>query len=96
LRLAATSRPQFSQPIRNDIFRIASQHLATTEQVRVTSIAPPINGGEVEIARRRVGLWKSACEQVRQHRLKLAGRLAEAAVGRSRLAGRLRPNENPA
>src|SRR5262245_4957004 len=76
------SRPQFGQPILHDVSCVARMHcLAASEQVRMTSIAPPVDCGEVEVAGRRVCLWKSARQQIRQHRLEFGARFAEAAGG---------------
>jgi hypothetical protein len=47
----------------------------------MSSIAPPIDGGEVEVSSRRVGLWKSPGDQIGQRRLELGERFAEAAGG---------------
>src|SRR6266508_1249218 len=74
--------PQPCKAISTNVPGIAGLHRGpTAEQVRVTSIAPPVDCGEIEVTRRRVGLWKSARQQVRQHRLELGARLAEAAGG---------------
>jgi hypothetical protein len=64
----------------HNVSRVAGLHDGiSTEQVRVTSIAPAIDCGEIEIAGRRVGLWKSPRDQVRQRRLQLGARLTEPA-----------------
>jgi hypothetical protein len=47
----------------------------------MSSIAPPVDGGEVEVSSRRVGLWKSPGDQIGQRRLELGERFAEAAGG---------------
>jgi hypothetical protein len=49
--------------------------------VRVSSIAPPVDGGEVEVSSRRIGLWKSPGDQMGQRRFELGERLAEAPGG---------------
>jgi hypothetical protein len=49
--------------------------------VRVASIAPSINCSEIEIASRRIGLWKPPGYQIGERRIKLGKRLAEAAGG---------------
>jgi hypothetical protein len=53
------SRPQLGNPILDNIASIARLHRPAAEQVRMSSIAPPINCSEIEISGRRVGLWKS-------------------------------------
>src|SRR5262245_65513515 len=74
--------PQPCQPISNHLLGITRLHRGPiAEEVRVTSIAPPVDCGEIEVTRRRVGLWKSARQQVGQHCLELGARLAEAAGG---------------
>jgi hypothetical protein len=50
--------------------------------VRVPSIAPPINCGEIEIAGGRVGLWKSARYQVRERRTEIGNRFAKPTGGK--------------
>ena len=63
--LAAMSRPQLGKPILDDIASIARLHCGcAAEQVRMSSIAPPVDCGEVEITGRRVGLWKSSRDQI--------------------------------
>jgi hypothetical protein len=49
--------------------------------VRVSSIAPPVDGSEVEVSSRRISLWKSPRHQTGQRRIKLGECLAEAAGG---------------
>src|SRR5262245_25726006 len=75
------SGPQLGQPSLHNISGVARLHHPAGEQVRVVSIAPPVDCGEVEIAGRRIGLWKSARQQIGQHRLEFGARLAEAAGG---------------
>src|SRR3954464_14572711 len=77
-----TSEPRFQlcKPVLDDIPGIASLHRGTVrEQVRIPRIAPSIDRREIEVPGGRVGLWKSARDQVGKCRNKLAKRLAEAA-----------------
>jgi len=66
----------------HNISRVSGLHHGpAAKQVRMASIAPSVDCGEIEVTRRRIGLWKSARQQVRQRRLEFGARLTEAAGG---------------
>src|SRR5262245_7114791 len=75
------SRLQFCKPISHNIPCVTSLHRAPAEQVRMTSIAPAVDCGEVEVAGCRVGLWESSGQKVGQRHLEFGACLAETAGG---------------
>jgi hypothetical protein len=75
-------RLHFCKPILDDVLGIACLHGgAAAEQVRVTSIAPSVDCGEIEISGCRVRLWKAPRYKVGKRRIELGKRFAKAAGG---------------
>jgi hypothetical protein len=78
-------RPQLCKTIPNDVLCVASLYrCAAPKQVRVTSIAPSVDCGEIKIPRGGVGRWKSSRDQAGKCRIEFGKRFAEATCGQLR------------